>query len=345
MTRQAPIVLDPETPVEWADAVAVPPPSATPVVLPADAVVTTDALPPSGDESAPSTVAEEEMPPPSPALWPYLLGGCGAVWLLSTLVESARFMGALFAVNGVLGAIGSALVIGVVGVALVMTAKALNELRQLRQISALQRRGEALKTSVHYHQGRAVAREIAALYADRKELQINGFNADRDDAVYLELDRQLAPLDARANTVIARHARETALLIMVSPLSGLDTLLTLWRNAILVREIAAIYRGRPGLLESMSLMSAVAHNLIYAQFSDALADELTDVLGGSVFALVSAKAAQGVGSGLLTVRVGLRAQTLCRPLPFSDRSAPSPTNLRWQMMEALKAVHPKKARS
>lgn len=62
---------------------------------------------------------------------------------------------------------------------------------------------------------------------------------------------------------------------------------------------------------------------------------------------LSARAAQGLGVGLLSARLGLRALRLTRPLPFADEhandQAPRIADLRselWQRLRRLEETRP-----
>jgi putative membrane protein len=143
-------------------------------------------------------------------------------------------------------------------------------------------------------------------------------------------------IDQQAYRVVEQRAKETALLVMVSPIPLLDTLFTLWRNLRMIRDIATLYGGRPSFFASASLVKSVVQNLIYADVSEILAESVADAFGNSVLSVVSTQAAQGVGSGILTARVGLQAMALCRPLPFQAEEKPRLKEIRWEIITSLK---------
>ncbi len=93
----------------------------------------------------------------------------------------------------------------------------------------------------------------------------------------------------------------------------------------MIRDLATLYGGRPGFISSISLIGKVFQSLIYAGVSERVAESLSDILGGSLLSVVSTQLAQGVGSGILTARVGLHAMQTCRPLPFREDEQP-----KWQ---------------
>jgi putative membrane protein len=91
---------------------------------------------------------------------------------------------------------------------------------------------------------------------------------------------------------------------------------------VLMRRIAEIYGGRPGLLGFFQLARSVGAHLAITG-TVAVGDTLLQqVLGHGVAARISAKLGEGVLNGLLTARVGLSAMAVCRPTPFVTEKQP-----------------------
>jgi putative membrane protein len=90
----------------------------------------------------------------------------------------------------------------------------------------------------------------------------------------------------------------------------------------LVRRVAEIYGGRPGLLGLVKLARSIgAHIAITGGM--AVGDSLLQQLvGHGIASRISARMGEGVLNGLLTARVGLSALAVCRPMPFSVDKAP-----------------------
>ena len=90
----------------------------------------------------------------------------------------------------------------------------------------------------------------------------------------------------------------------------------------LIRRIAVIYGGRPGLLGFLKLLrSIIAHLAITGGM--AVGDSLIQqFVGHGIAARLSARLGEGVLNGLLTARVGLSAMAVCRPMPFGSGKAP-----------------------
>jgi putative membrane protein len=124
----------------------------------------------------------------------------------------------------------------------------------------------------------------------------------------------LQPLDQQAETRIRQVALQTALGTAASPVAAIDMLLVLWRNTVLVRDIAALYGYRPGLTGTWRLMRDVMATVAFAGLAELASDAVASVTGGWTVAL-SGAVAQGLSTGVLTVRIGIAARTVCRPVP------------------------------
>jgi putative membrane protein len=191
---------------------------------------------------------------------------------------------------------------------------------------------------------------VAGLYLDRPDLKsnLNQFYASvtdvhHDQEVYqLFTQKVMADLDKQAYKIVVQRSKETALLTMLSPIGLLDVIFTLWRNTALVKDVATLYNGRPGFLGSFMLFGTVIQNLLYADVSEMAADGMAEILGGSVLSVMSGQMAQGLGSGVMTARVGLQAMQNCRPMPFSEQDRPRLRHVRKEIIKSMMDVFSKK---
>src|SRR5208283_4392604 len=108
----------------------------------------------------------------------------------------------------------------------------------------------------------------------------------------------------------------------ISPRAIVDVIFVAAQALRLIRRIAEIYGGRPGMLGAWRLARAVgAHLAITAGM--AVGDSLLQqVLGHGIAAKISARLGEGVLNGLLTARIGLSAMAVCRPMPFCAEKQP-----------------------
>ncbi|OAI31592.1 hypothetical protein A1351_04780 [Methylosinus sp. R-45379] len=252
-----------------------------------------------------------------------LLSLAGGMWL-TNLVED------LFAHSAMLGTVGLALA----GLALVAAAAMLT-----KEIAAIARQNRIAKLHIaladarlrdDIKAAREHVKELCKLYEDRPEtgraralvLEFSQQIIDGRDLVDLA-ERHLAhPLDAQARREIADASKRVSIVTTVSPRALLDVLFVAAQAIRLMRRIAEIYGGRPGMLGFFKLARSVGAHLAITgglAIGDSL---LQQVVGHGIAAKLSAKLGEGVLNGLLTARVGLSAMAVCRPMPFSAEKPP-----------------------
>ena len=102
----------------------------------------------------------------------------------------------------------------------------------------------------------------------------------------------------------------------------LDLLFVIAQLVRLVRRIAEIYSGRPGLVGFLKLARSVGAHLAVTGGMAAGDSLVQQVVGHGLAARLSARLGEGVLNGLLTTRVGLSAMAVCRPMPFGIAPPP-----------------------
>ncbi|PQQ37886.1 TIGR01620 family protein [Photorhabdus luminescens] len=167
-----------------------------------------------------------------------------------------------------------------------------------------------------------------------------------DREVVLLYSKWVQPvLDAQARTEISRYAAESALMIAVSPLAVVDMAFIAWRNIRLINRIAALYGIELGYFSRIRLFRLVLLNIIFSGVSEMVREVGMDWLSQDITARVSARAAQGIGVGLLTARLGIKAMELCRPLPWIEGDKPKLGDFRRQLITQLKNILPNKSKN
>ncbi len=142
-------------------------------------------------------------------------------------------------------------------------------------------------------------------------------------------------LDRQARAEISRNAAEATLMIAVSPLALVDMAFIAWRNLRMINRIAAVYGIQLGYFSRIRLFRLVLLNIAFAGASELVREVGMDWLSQDLAARLSARAAQGIGAGLLTARLGIKAMELCRPLPWlNDR--PKLGDFRRELIAQLK---------
>jgi putative membrane protein len=143
-------------------------------------------------------------------------------------------------------------------------------------------------------------------------------------------------LDRQARREIGRSAAESTLMVAVSPLALVDMAFIAWRNLRLINRIAAIYGIELGYFSRIRLFRLVMLNIAFAGASELVREVGMDWMSQDLAARFSARAAQGIGAGLLTARLGIKTMELCRPLPWIEGDKPRLSDFRRDLLGKLK---------
>ena len=161
---------------------------------------------------------------------------------------------------------------------------------------------------------------------------------DADDRLAIAERELLAPLDAQARRAIAGAAKQVSLVTAVSPRAIVDVAFVIFVAVRLLRTLAGIYGGRPGLFGFLRLAKA-AFNHLAITGGMAVGDSLMQqVLGLGLAARISAKLGEGVLNGLMTARFGLAALSVCRPLPFIRENPPKIGDVAGELVSRAEAA-------
>ena len=161
---------------------------------------------------------------------------------------------------------------------------------------------------------------------------------DADDRLAIAERELLAPLDAQAKRAIAAAAKQVSLVTAVSPRAIVDVAFVVFAAVRLLRTLARIYGGRPGLFGFLRLAKA-AFNHLAVTGGMAVGDSLMQqVLGLGLAARISAKLGEGVLNGLMTARFGLAALAVCRPLPFIREETPKIGDVAGELISRAEAA-------
>lgn len=264
--------------------------------------------------------------------WGRLLGGATAgLVIMAAGLGVSNLLQDLFARSDALGYVGTALTALASLALVVIIGREALALMRLATIEKLHLRAQAVLTSDDRAESRAVvadlvqlahsnprlARARAALATHRDDI------IDGADMVRLAERELMTPLDQEARRLVSVAAQRVSIVTAISPRALIDVLFVLAAALRLVRQLALLYGGRPGVLGMVSLMrQAVAHLAITGGLaaSDSL---IQQVLGHGVAAKLSSRLGEGILNGLLTARLGLAAMDVIRPLPFNALPRPA----------------------
>ena len=222
-------------------------------------------------------------------------------------------------------------------------------LHRLRERASERDEARELMTSHGMGKGRAFCEKLArqaGLDQGHPALQrwYAAIHETHNDREIVELYAHLVQpvLDSQARREISRSAAESTLMIAVSPLALVDMAFIAWRNLRLINRIAALYGIELGYFSRIRLFRLVLLNIAFAGASEMVREIGMDWMSQDIAARLSGRVAQGIGAGLLTARLGIKAMELCRPLPWLD-DKPRLGDFRRQLLTQVKETLLKKA--
>lgn len=145
-----------------------------------------------------------------------------------------------------------------------------------------------------------------------------------------------AQLDQRCYQIIVQRGSMTAMASTIIPFVWLDSLIFLWQNLRLIREIAQCYGLKPGWSGNLFLARDVLLGMFMAGTADLMVDKVAETVGGHAASRILAQVGKGVANALFTARVGMAAMNRCRTLPFHPGGEPSLERLRVKLVETIK---------
>ncbi|WP_274024204.1 YcjF family protein [Vibrio parahaemolyticus] len=245
------------------------------------------------------------------------LVGWQAVDSVVTAVQTADWLALGWA--GFITAVAS-LGLGAIG-------KELWKLRKLKNHFSIQEEAELLVYSDSVGKGKVFCEKVAeqsGVLAENPGFDRwqNSINPAHSDAEILDMydSMVVSQQDKLATKVVSQHATESAALVAVSPLAAADMLLVAWRNFKMIDNLSKVYGVELGYASRIKLLRAVFVNMAAAGASELAIDAGMDLMSMDLAGKVSARAGQGLGVGILTARLGLKAMALLRPLPwYPDR--------------------------
>lgn len=250
--------------------------------------------------------------------------GLGAGLAATSIIE------ALFARHPWLGWAG----LGLMGLAalsaLVLTLRELAALIRQRRITRVKELIDNAHGSGDAGAARKAQDALAALYAGRDELAWPLQVLAEHDEDILDPPQRLAlaerqlmsPLDREAGALIGAAARRVSVLTAISPSAIVDISFVAAVNLRLLRSLAELYGGRPGLIGLLRLARMVITHLTLTGGIALSEDLIQQLLGHSLASRISSRLGEGVLNGAMTARIGLAAMHVCRPMSFMANQPP-----------------------
>lgn len=169
----------------------------------------------------------------------------------------------------------------------------------------------------------------------RWKSQLNeAYNAK--EVLYLFSENVLKPIDKQVKQMISKNAAENAVIVAVSPLAVVDVLIMAARNIALVNKITKAYGMELGYVSRLKLFKMVLTNMVFAGATEIATDVGMDFFSQNLTAKLSLRAAQGIGVGLLTARLGIKTMEFCRPIAFQANERPKISAIRQELLTSVK---------
>ncbi|TCP92160.1 putative membrane protein [Cricetibacter osteomyelitidis] len=167
--------------------------------------------------------------------------------------------------------------------------------------------------------------------------QINEAHSGQE-VTYLFSQNVLQQIDTQAKKMITRHASEATVIVAISPLALVDMFFIAWRNIRLINQLAKLYGIELGYFSRIRLLRMVLLNIAFAGATELVHDFGMDWLSQDLTAKLSARAAQGIGIGLLTARLGIKTMEFCRPLTFQQDEKPRLNIIYRELLSSIKST-------
>ena len=217
-----------------------------------------------------------------------------------------------------------------------------SRLRRLKKQTHIHHQAEKLLLSEGQGEGLAFCEQLiknSGLPADHSAIATwrTALTPSLNDSEVLRLYSSLVQptIDQQARRLIRQTATHSALMVAASPYALVDMALVAWRSLRMVNHIARVYQVEPGYFGRIKLLRSIMINMALAGASEWIQDSSIDWLSQDLAARLSARVAQGLGIGVLTARLGIKAMALCRPIPWLEGQAPKVSEFRRGLLTDL----------
>ncbi len=192
----------------------------------------------------------------------------GLISLAATLWVT-KLVEELYAQSAILGMVGFALATALAVAALFLIAREIRTMIRQNKIALLHIALANARTEDDGKIARAQLAELCQLYEKRPEtgqararlLELSKQIIDGRDLIDLAERTLMLPLDELARREIAGASKRVSMVTTISPRAMLDVIFVAAQAIVLMRRIAEIYGGRPGLLGFFKLARSVGSHL------------------------------------------------------------------------------------
>ena len=276
------------------------------------------------------------------------LSAMGALASLAVGLWFARFVSVALERNDWAGWTAFALLMAMALSATVLLLRELWGFRRLARLARLRKDVRAVMASGDVQRERAAVATLAAHYRGRPDAAWGLARLREHKGDILEpgellrlADRELvAPLDAEARRIVLKTSKRVATVTALLPIMWITMAFVAITNIRMFRALAGVYGGRPGTLGALRLARLIVGHIV-ATGGVAMTDDLLgQFLGQDVLRRLSRRLGEGAFNGALTVRLGVAAIEVTRPLPFLDAKPIRVREIFGELFSALKGTGP-----
>ncbi len=248
------------------------------------------------------------------------LAGLIGLWMIGGLITSFETM---LARGDILGWATLALALVAAITFFLLLIKQITGLWGLKKLAHLKAEGKRLHEENQLQPAKAYVKKLKSLYSPAPDhawsmARFSSLETEIMDARELiELaDQELGqPLDEKARQIITSHARKVSLVTAIAPGPLIDMAAVALLNLRMIRKIAVLYGINPGWWGQMRLAQKVITHLALTGGLALTGDLIQPLIGTSIAAKISKKFGEGIFNGALTIRLGISAVELTRPIP------------------------------
>lgn len=314
-----------------------------------------DMIDSSNEQSELITEKFTDIVKPRPRWWKKLLLGTVILFIIATVAQSIQWIVDSWQQNHWISLAFAIVAFSVLFMGIIAIFKEMKHLVLLRKRMLLQEKSENifLESAVNFKQnshfdfedGKKLCLAVAeTVKVPENSLELTEWKGlinesySAQEVTHLFSQTVLSPIDQQAKKLVTKNSVECAVIIAVSPLAVVDMFFLAWRNIRLINQLAKIYGIELGYISRIRLLKMVFLNMAFAGATEVVQDMGMDWLSQDISAKVSARIAQGIGVGLLTARLGIKAMEFCRPITFEKNERPRLSHIQKELLTTLKST-------
>ena len=203
-------------------------------------------------------------------------------------------------------------------------------LYRLSAINLVRQRADAALAAENASEARSASAEIRGLLEERRELadgiaklkRHQGDILDARQVLTLTERELLLPLDKEARVTVGTSGRRVSMVTALSPAAIFSVGFVAYENFRMLRTLAGVYGGRPGFISVLRLMRLIAGHLAVTGGMAFTDDILGQFVGHGMTSRLSKRLGEGLINGGFTIRIGIAAIEVLRPLPYIEARQP-----------------------